>query len=214
MPLIVLEGPEGVGKTTQVAKLAGRLAATGQRVVSLREPGGTPLGEVLRNAVLHSDMEIAPAAESLVFMAARAQLVVSEIKPAIEKGSTILLDRFFLSTYAYQVAGRGLKADDVVAANYLATAGLRPDLTILLVLPTDVGLARAMSRSGHDRIERADAAFHARVASAFAEFATPAWQKLHPEAGPVVPIDAGGSEDEVHARVVAAVRAALPQLIR
>mgnify|MGYP001567576700 CR=1 FL=1 len=159
-------------------------------------------------------MEIAPAAESLVFMAARAQLVSYEIRPALESGTTVLLDRFFLSTYAYQVAGRGLKADDVVAANYLATSGLRPDLTLLLVLPTDVGLARAKSRSGHDRIERADAAFHARVATAFAEFATPAWQQSHPEAGPIVAIDAAETEDAVHARVVAAVRAALPTLVR
>jgi dTMP kinase len=206
VPLIVLEGPEGVGKTTQVARLATWLSKAGTRVVALREPGGTPLGEVLRNAVLHSDMEIAPTAESLVFMAARAQLVASEIKPALAKGATVLLDRFFLSTYAYQVAGRGLGAADVVAANYLATSGLRPDLTILLVLPTDVGLARAKSRSGHDRIERADAAFHARVSNAFAEFATPSWQKAHPEAGPIVAIDAAGSEEQVHARIVAAVR--------
>jgi dTMP kinase len=211
VPLIVLEGAEGVGKTTQVAKLAERLTG---KVLSLREPGGTPLGEVLRNAVLHSDLEIAPAAESLIFMAARAQLVASEINPALSKGATVLLDRFFLSTYAYQVAGRGVSATDVVAANHLATGGLRPDLTLLLTLPTDIGLARAKSRSGHDRIERADAAFHGRVAGAFAEFATAVWQKSHPEAGPVVAIDASGSESEVHARVVAAVRAALPSSIR
>ena len=214
MPLIVLEGPEGVGKTTQVAKLSERLRAEGHRIVTLREPGGTPLGEVLRNAVLHSDLDIAPTAESLVFMAARAQLVASQIKPALAKGETVLLDRFFLSTYAYQVAGRGLSARDVVAANYLATAGLRPDLTMLLVLTSELGLARAKRRSGHDRIERADAAFHARVASAFGEFATQAWQASHPEAGPVVAIDALGSEDQVHARVVAAVRSAVPGLIR
>lgn len=214
MPLIVLEGPEGVGKSTQAARLADLLVSAGNRVASFREPGGTPLGEVLRNAVLHSDMEIAPAAESLIFMAARAQLVGSAIEPALAGGATVLLDRFFLSTYAYQVAGRGLSASDVVAANHLATGGLRPDLTMLLKLPTDVGLARAKSRSAHDRIERADAAFHGRVAAAFAEFATPAWQKAHPEAGPIVAIDARGGADEVHARVVAAVRAALPSLVR
>ncbi|HEX7937925.1 MAG TPA: dTMP kinase, partial [Gemmatimonadaceae bacterium] len=172
------------------------------------------LGEVLRNAVLHSDLEIAPNAESLVFMAARAQLVSSQINPALTKGAIVLLDRFFLSTYAYQVAGRGLPAADVVAANYLATGGLRPDLTLLMTLSTEIGLARAKSRSGHDRIERADAAFHGRVASAFAEFATTAWQSSHPEAGPIVAIDASGPEDQVHARVLAAVRAALPGVVR
>ena len=221
MPLIVLEGPEGAGKTTQVERLARGLAASGKPVIALREPGATPLGEVLRSAVLHADLEITPAAESLVFMAARAQLVAYEIKPALEAGKVVILDRFFLSTYAYQVAGRGLDEGRVVDANMLATTAstsvgiskqLIPDLTLLLSLPAEEGLSRAKQRSAHDRIERADAGFHQRVARGFAEFATAAWQKKHPEAGPIVVIDASGSVNDVEQRVFAAVRAKMPKL--
>lgn len=213
MPLIVLEGAEGAGKTTQVARLAKRIAGAGHQVVSFREPGGTKLGEILRTAVLHTDIDITPAAESLLFMASRAQLTAQEIAPALRRGATVLLDRFFLSSYAYQVAGRQLAEDLVVDANRLATGGLVPDLTLLLSLPVAQGLARAKTRSGHDRIERADAGFHERVARGFAEFATPAWQKKHPEAGPIAVVDASGSVDDVERRVTAAVGAKLPKLV-
>ena len=117
MPLIVLEGSEGTGKTTQVALLAKRLSANGRTALSFREPGGTKLGEILRTAVLHTDIAITPAAESLLFMASRAQLTAQEIRPALQRGATVLLDRFFLSSYAYQVSGRELPEDLVVDAN-------------------------------------------------------------------------------------------------
>ena len=211
MPLIVLEGPEGAGKTTQIALLAKRLASRG-RVVSLREPGGTPLGDDVRRVLLDPKSDVSPNAEALLYMASRAQLVQREVAPAIAAGAIVLLDRFFLSTYAYQVAGRRLSEALVVSANRLATADLRPDVTILLALPVEEGLARAKSRSAHDRIEQADAAFHRRVAQAFTEFATPAWQASHPEAGPVVAVDARGSIDVVAARLGAAVSAKLPAL--
>jgi dTMP kinase len=211
VPLIVLEGPEGAGKTTQIALLAKRLASRG-RVVSLREPGGTPLGDEIRRVLLDPKSDVSPRAEALLYMASRAQLVEREVQPAIAAGAIVLLDRFFLSTYAYQVAGRGLPEAQVVPANKLATADLRPDLTILLSLPVEEGLARAKSRGPHDRIEQADAAFHRRVAQAFSEFATPAWQAIHPEAGTVVTVDASGSIDDVAARLSAAVSAKLPAL--
>jgi dTMP kinase len=201
MPLIVLEGPEGAGKTTQLRKLAEWLSAKKKDVITAREPGGTPLGDEIRKLLLDPASDITPRAESLLFMASRAQLVEKEIGPALTRGAIVLLDRFFLSTYAYQVAGRGLPHEDIVAANRLATDGLRPDATLLLTLPVAEGLARASKRGAHDRMERADAAFHQRVADAFAEFATQEWQKANPEAGPIVNVDARGSVDEVFARM-------------
>jgi dTMP kinase len=202
MPLIVIEGPEGAGKTTQVRLVAEWLGAAGQVVVAVREPGGTPVGDDIRKILLdHPASDIVPRAEGLLFMASRAQLVERELVPALEKGMIVLLDRFFLSTYAYQVAGRGLPHEDVKAANRLAIASLRPDLTILLSLPADDGLARVAQRGAHDRIEQADSGFHKRVNDAFAQFATREWQAAHPEAGPIVSVDARGSVDEVFARV-------------
>src|SRR5207245_5004708 len=112
--------------------------------------------------------------------------------------------------YAYQVAGRGLPQDQVVAANRVATAELRPDLTVLLSLPVDEGLKRATKRGPHDRMERADRAFHERVMRAFAEFATKEWQAARPEAGPVVTVDARGTVEDVFARVIAALEKRWP----
>src|SRR6185503_12936805 len=157
MPLIVLEGPEGAGKTTQLRLLAEWLSGAGQTVVAVREPGGTPLGDEIRKLLLEDpSSDIVPRAESLLFMASRAQLLERKIKPALEQGAIVLLDRFFLSTYAYQVAGRGLPHEEIGSANRLATGELRPDLTLLLMLPVEEGLQRAGARAPHDRIERAD----------------------------------------------------------
>lgn len=206
MPLIVLEGPEGAGKSTQIKLLADTLTQSGKKVISLREPGGTPLGEEVRRLVLHeTESDVVPRAESLLFMAARAQLVEKHILPGVQAGHMVLLDRFFLSTYAYQIAGRGLPHDQVMAANRLATTGLRPNLVVLLMMSASEGMARAQKRGARDRIEQADPAFHERVTKAFAEFATPEWQKANPEAGPIVTVDARGSEAEVHRHVMDAI---------
>ena len=206
MPLIVLEGPEGAGKSTQVKRLAEFLGKAGHQVVSLREPGGTPVGDEIREKLLRGASDIAPAAESLLFMASRAQLVEREIRPALAAGKTVLLDRFFLSTYAYQAAGRGLPLDQIAAANRMAIADVRPDLTIVLALPASEGMARASKRGEKDRMERAASDFHERVVAAFAEYGTLAWQRAHPEAGPIVAVDATGNESTVYERIVAVVR--------
>lgn len=212
MPLIVLEGPEGAGKSTQIKLLAEALSKGGGKVVPLREPGGTPLGEEVRRLVLHeTESDVVPRAESLLFMAARAQLVEKHVLPALQEGATVLLDRFFLSTYAYQVAGRGLPHDQVAAANRLATTGLRPDLTVLLTMTAAEGLARAQKRGAKDRMEQADPVLHERVVRAFADFATSEWQRANPEAGPIVTVDALGTEREVHERVMRAVSARLSE---
>lgn len=214
MPLIVLEGPEGAGKTTQLRKLLEWLERRGTPVVAVREPGGTPLGDEIRRILLDQpSSDIVARAESLLFMASRAQLVEREIAPALAKGETVLVDRFFLSTYAYQVAGRGLPHEQVGAANQLATGGLRPDLTVLLSLPASEGFARVSTRGKgtHDRIEREDAGFHQRVEQAFAEFATREWQVAHPEAGTIVSVDARGGAAEVFERVAAVLAKRWPE---
>ena len=199
--LVVFEGVEGAGKTTQVRRLASALARANAPVLAVREPGQTPVGEGIRALLLDSVHEMTPRTEALLFMASRAELVERTIRPALAAGTTVIADRFFLSTYAYQAAARGLPEREVQAANALATGGLVPDLTILLDLPADEGLARAARRGAHDRMERAGADFHARVAEAFAGAADRAWQASHPEAGPIAVVDAVGSEDVVAARV-------------
>jgi dTMP kinase len=178
------------------------LAARGIAFRALREPGGTPLGTEIRQLLLHRDGEMEPRAEALLFMASRAELIARGITPALARGEIVLLDRFFLSTYAYQIGGRSLPEGEVREANRLATAGLVPDLTLLLVLPPEAGLARASRRSATlDRIESTGSAFHRRVADAFARFAEPEWQRTHPECGPIVSVDASGTETEVGERV-------------
>jgi dTMP kinase len=198
---IVFEGPEGAGKSTQLRLLTEWLVARGNDVVAVREPGGTVLGDEIRRILLDPESDIVPPAEALLFMASRAQLVERVLRPAIATSSIVLVDRFFLATYAYQGAGRGIPDADLVAANRMATRDLVPDLTVLLDLPADEGLSRVARRGAHDRIERATNAFHTRVAAEFRRFATPEWQQRHPECGPIAVVDARGSEGEVFARV-------------
>ena len=209
MPLIVLEGPEGAGKSTQIPLIADWLTSSGKTVVTLREPGGTQVGDWIRQLVLHAGKDVTARAEALLYMASRAEIVEREIQPALKAGKIVLLDRFFLATYAYQGAGRGLPLDLVAAANRLATSDLRPDLTVLLTLRVEEGFARIAKRGAHDRIEQAEQAFHQRVAEAYAEFATPEWQKAHPEAGRVVTVDARGSEQQVSERIRRAIEETL-----
>lgn len=208
--LIVFEGPEGAGKTTQLGMLSAKLAAAGISALTFREPGGTALGDAIRGILLGSPGDITPAAEALLFMASRAEIVREKIDPALRNGVVVLMDRFFLSTYAYQIAGRGLPEDQVRTANALATGGLRPDLTLAIGLPAAEGMVRATLRGSHDRIERSGDEFHARVEQAFARFADGDWQREHPECGRIVSVDGRGEPEEVLARIVAALAQNLP----
>jgi dTMP kinase len=210
--LIVFEGAEGAGKSTQVRVLAERLATARISCIALREPGGSPVGDSIREIVLHKEHPITDATEALLFMASRAELTAREIVPSLNDGRVVLLDRFFLSTYAYQIFGRGLPEAETRAANRLATGGLVPDLTLLLDVPAVEGLGRADARGARDRMERADDEFHHRVAGAFRQFADPKWQNSHQECGPIKLIDATGDEVAVQERVVAALVTRFPQL--
>jgi len=209
--LIVFEGAEGAGKTTQIRLLAERLTNAGISSVGVREPGGTPVGDEIRDIVLHQDEELTAATEALLFMASRAELIAREILPSLEKLDAVLVDRFFLSTYAYQIVGRGLPEPEVRAANRLATGGLVPDLTLLLDVHASHGLNRADARGKRDRIERSGDDFHEKVGNAFRQFADPKWQHSHPECGPIKLIDGAGDQATVHKRVVSALTAAFPQ---
>ena len=209
--LIVFEGGEGSGKSTQLRRVSATRARHTVSHVCLREPGGTPLGTEVRRMLLDRASDVAHRAEALLFMASRAQLVEREIRPALDRGDVVLLDRFFLSTYAYQIAGHGLPEDEVRAANRFATGGLVPELTLLLTFPVTEGLARAARRAtAHDRMESMGEVFHRRVAAAFDTFADPSWQRDHPECGPIVGIDATGAEEDVTKRVATALATRWP----
>lgn len=198
--LLVLEGGEGVGKTTQWERLAQLLRETGRDVLALREPGGTPPGDAIRTLLLDPEGALAPETEALLFAASRAELLSRAVRPALVRGAIVLLDRYLLSTYVYQGAARGLDPAALRAINAFATGGLIPDLTLLLTLPLDEARARARARLLPDRLEREAEAFHARVAAGFAAASDPAWQAAHPECGPIVAVDASGTRDAVTAR--------------
>jgi dTMP kinase len=165
---LVVEGPEGAGKSTLVRALARQFVAVGQRPVEVREPGGTPVAEAARAAFLDPALDASPGAELFLLLAARADLVAKVIRPALAGGRVVLCDRFDLSTEAYQILGRGLDPDAVRTANRLATGGLVPDLTLVLDVPPAVGRARQQADGKvPDRLEQADPGFHERVGAAF-----------------------------------------------
>lgn len=155
--LIVFEGPEGVGKTTQLGLLGKWLDARGVRHTRVREPGGTQLGNEIRRLLLDSANEIDARAEALLFMASRAALIDQVVGPALARGEMVLADRFFLSTYAYQIAGRGLQEEEIRSTNHFATSALIPDLTLLFSAPAAERGARQRLRGSSDRIEDAGA---------------------------------------------------------
>jgi dTMP kinase len=165
---ITFEGTEGCGKSTQIDLLAGRLRRKGFDVVKTREPGGTGVGEALRDLILRKGVHVLPVAELLVFMAIRAQHVEELILPALSTGKIVLCDRFSDATIAYQGYGRGLDLDTILTLNRLATKGLTPDLTILIDCDVATGLRRRAADSPQlDRFEDERIAFHESIRSGY-----------------------------------------------
>jgi dTMP kinase len=200
---IVFEGVEGSGKSTQVRLLSEWLTERGIAHTTLREPGGTPLGEAVRRILLDGD-ELTDRAELLLFLAARNALVDQRIVPELASGKIVVADRYSLSTLAYQSYGRGLDLAEVRQANAFATRGLTPDVTILLDVTYEAGARRrADAGRSDDRIERAGADFHERVARAYG---------LLSSSEPGVEVVVGtGSPEDVRDRVIAVLTARFPE---
>jgi dTMP kinase len=190
---ITIEGGEGAGKSTQAMLLADRLREAGHQVLETREPGGTPAGDRIRGLLLDPAARVSPLAELLLYEASRAQLVIDVILPALERGEAVVCDRFFDSTTAYQAYGRGLDPETVRTLNLVATSGLVPDATVVLVHDLDAGLLRA-TRTGADRIEMESRDFHSRVAEGFRNVAAT-------EPDRVVTVAGAGDPDDVARRV-------------
>jgi dTMP kinase len=205
---IVLEGVDGVGKTTQMSLLGSWLEASGTVHTVVREPGGTPVGEAIRELVLgRRDLHVSPEAELFLILAARAALVAAVVRPALAEGHVVLADRFALSTLAYQVRGRGLDEDGVRRAIGLATGGLVPDLCIVLDVPLAESAARAgRSDAGPDRIEQEGEAFRRAVREAYLALADT-------EPGVEI-VGAHGTPEEVHGRIRGLLQARFPRSFR
>jgi dTMP kinase len=199
---VAFEGGEGSGKSTQIDLLATALRRTGREVAVTHEPGATAVGTRIRDMVLHNDTPITPRAEALLFAADRAHHVETVIRPALDAGQIVLTDRYADSSLAYQGVGRQLSVEDVGRVSRWATAGLRPDLTVLLDLPAATGLGRAKGRSAADKLEGESLDFHERVRGAFRALA---------EADPrrYLVVDATRSADEIASVVRARVEALL-----
>jgi dTMP kinase len=184
---VTFEGTEGSGKTTQISLLAERLRAMGHRVRTLREPGGTPIGEEIRHTLKHSPANHAmtPEAELLLMNASRAQLVREVIRPALAIGEIVLCDRFYDSTTAYQGYGRQLDLPMVKSIIDVAVGDTRPDMTLLFIVSSEVSEARRVARQPtlplsikRDRMEEADQSFFARVARGYRAIAAAEPQRV------------------------------------
>ncbi|HET8645867.1 MAG TPA: dTMP kinase [Vicinamibacteria bacterium] len=196
MAFLTFEGIEGCGKSTQAQRLCARLS---RDPLLTCEPGGTALGRSIRELLLEPARgAMSPVSEALLYLADRAQHVAEVIRPALENGRTVVSDRYVDSTLAYQGYGRGLPMDLLLAVAELATGGLRPDLTLFLDVPVELGLQRVGKRGRHDRLESERIEFHERVRRGYLEL-------IEREPRRWTLVDGQGTEDEVAARVDAAV---------
>lgn len=197
---ITMEGPDGSGKTTQIELLKKYLESRGYDIVIAREPGGTAIGEVIREVILNPEhKEMSHMTELLLYAAARAQLVNQVIKPALLEGKAVICDRFVESSAVYQGIGRGLGVDTVYEVNNFALGDVKPKLTIFMDLDAEQGIKRKKKQAELDRMELEDLSFHKRVVEGYRKLAT-----LYPER--IVPIDATLSIEEIHTRIVEEVK--------
>lgn len=207
-PFVVLEGPDGAGKSEQALRLAERLRLTGRPVTFTREPGGTPLGEQVRAILLDpAETRRGPLADALLFNAARSQHVSDVIRPALERGEIVVCDRFAASTLAYQGYGSGLDLALLRTITSLATGGLEPDLVVVIDVPVEVGLARrdagrAEELTRFEDADRHDLAFHQRVREGYLAMAAA-------DPGRWLVVDGRGAPGEVAEAVGRAVESAL-----
>jgi len=194
---ITFEGVDGAGKTTQINMLAEYFRnVRGTDVKVTREPGGTPVGEKIREILLDPEREgMADATEVLLFAASRAQLVAEVIEPALAAGKTVICDRFLDSSIAYQGAARNIGADEVVRVNGLSVGGLKPDRTFFLDVPPDTAFMRRYGVTEPDRLESETARFHMRAYGEFKRLA-----KMHPER--IVTVDGSQTPEAIHEQIV------------
>lgn len=203
---ITLEGPEGAGKSTHLRLLAERLEAQGIAVLTTREPGGTKLGEAVRGILQFNAAgeDPVPASELLLFLASRAQLVETVIRPALENGTWVLSDRFCDSTFAYQGYGRGMDVGTLKQINAFATSGLMPDCTVLLDISQEESRMRLRDRKGPtDRFEQERDTFHLRLAEGFRALA-------EQDPARICRVESSGTQDETAAAIWQAVLPLIP----
>lgn len=197
---ITIEGGDGSGKTTQIDLLMQYFDDHGYEVLLTREPGGTVISEKIREIILDKNhMEMADMTEALLYAASRAQHVQEFIIPNVNKGKVVICDRYVDSSVVYQGYARGLGIDTVEQINHYATLGLTPNLTILLDLPPEIGLARKKSQRALDRLELAADSFHLKVTEGYRILA-----KRHPDR--ILSIDATQSIDSIHQEIIKAIK--------
>ena len=194
---ITIEGPDGAGKTTQRELLKEYLEKKGYDVLITRDPGGNPISEAIREVILNKDFtEMGYMTELLLYASARAQLVKENIKPALDAGQAVIADRFVDSSAVYQGIGRGLGVDTVYKVNEFALQGIMPDMTILMDLDAEVGLARKKNQAELDRMERESVDFHKKVVAGYRDLAD-----RYPER--ILKVDAALQVQEIHDIIVA-----------
>jgi len=200
---VVIEGPEGAGKSTLIRSLGARLQAAGKAHSLWREPGGTPVAEAARRMVLDPALVVGPASELFLMLTARADLVTRELRPRLGRGEVVIVDRFDLSTIAYQVGGRGLDPVAVRTANALATGGLTAEITLVLDVDVAVGAERQrVAGKSPDRMEHEDRAFHERVSATYRAATGPG----------IVHLDASGTPEVVAESAWAALKQVRPDI--
>lgn len=193
---ITMEGPDGAGKSTQIDLLKKYLEGKGYNILLTRDPGGNDISEAIRGIILNKDFtEMGYMTELLLYASARAQLVKENIKPALEAGTAVIADRFVDSSAVYQGIGRGLGIDTVYKVNEFALQGIMPDMTILMDLDAEVGLARKKNQAELDRMERESVDFHKKVVAGYRDLAD-----RYPER--ILKVDAALQVQEIHDIIV------------